>query len=135
MKIRNAHLESAHTVATSTSIVDVARVLRDKKLRHVFVLDAKEFPIGVVSISDINGKVVAEGKSPASLSAGEIMSSPLHMMEIDNEVSKAYFEMIGHGSLSVPIVDNGLLVGVLSMNEALKHMVKEQRERRGADAR
>jgi CBS domain-containing protein len=128
MNLREAQLQEPSTTSLDASIVDVAKILRDKKLRHIYVLDEKEFPIGIISITDINSKIVAEGKSPEGLTAQDIMTSPLHMMEIDNDLSKAYYEMIKHNTVAIPIVDNGLLVGVLSMNDALKLMVKRKHE-------
>ena len=31
-------------------------------LRHIFVVNKENYPIGIISISDINDRVVAEGK-------------------------------------------------------------------------
>jgi CBS domain-containing protein len=127
MNIRDARLEEAHTLPSDTPLVDAAKLLRDKKLRHVYILDEKEFPIGIVSITDISGKVVAEGKSPEGMVARDIMTTPLHMMDADNELSKAYMEMVNHATITLPIVDNGLLIGVLSMGEALKALAGVKR--------
>jgi CBS domain-containing protein len=128
MNLREAQLQEPSTITLDTPVVEVAQILRDKKLRHLYVLDAKEFPVGIISITDINSKIVAEGKSPEGLTAEDIMTAPLHMIEIDNDLSKAYYEMIRHNTVAIPIVDNGLLVGVLSMNDALKLMVKRKHE-------
>lgn len=121
MSLRNAHLEKAVTAAIATPVIEIAQRLRDEKLRHIYILD-NDFPVGIISITDINAKIVAEGRSPQGLTAADIMTTPLHMVELDNDLSKAYYEMIAHNSLAIPIIDNGVLVGVLSLSEALRQM-------------
>lgn len=125
MTLREAQLETAATIPSTASAIDVAKLLRDQKRRHVYVLE-NDFPVGIISITDINAKIVAEGRSPEGLTAADVMTAPLHMVEIDNDVSKAYYEMIAHNTIAMPIVDNGVLVGVLSMNEALRAMVRRK---------
>lgn len=127
MNLRTARLQPARTVPNDLPLITVAKVLRDERLRHVYVLDKKEFPVGVLSAVDIVNKVVAEGKDPKSLRAKDVMTTPLHMVEIDNEVGKAYAEILHHGTGSVPVMDNGILVGVLSMGEAMRLVIGEKR--------
>jgi CBS domain-containing protein len=127
MNLRNAHLEEAATVTTIASVIEVARLLRDRKMRHIYVVDEKEFPVGVVSITDVNAKIVAEGKAPEGLLARDIMTAPLHTVDIDAEIGRAYAEMIAHDTYSIPVLEHGLLVGVFSMGEALKLLVQQKR--------
>ena len=128
MNLRSLHLEQAHTIAANLPVMDIAKLLRDQNLRQIYVVDEKGFPVGIVSATDIISRVVAEGKDVKMVIASDIMSTPLHMIEIDNDIGKAYQEMLSHSTLSLPIVDNGLLVGVLSMTEALKGIVAEKRK-------
>jgi CBS domain-containing protein len=124
MNLRNVHLDEPLTAPATASVIEIARLLRDKKRRHIYLLDEKEFPIGIISITDINAKVVAEGKSPDGLVATDIMTTPLHMIDIENDIEKAYYEMVAHETLAVPVTDNGLLAGVLSLSEALRLMLR-----------
>jgi signal-transduction protein with cAMP-binding, CBS, and nucleotidyltransferase domain len=129
MNLRQANLEQARSLSVDSSLITVAKFLRDNKLRHVYLIDEKEFPVGIVSITDINNKVVAEGKDPKMLKAEAVMTTPVHMMDIDHEPSKAYAEMLAHDTYTLPITDNGLLVGVLSMKEILNILVAQKRQK------
>jgi isocitrate dehydrogenase len=128
MILREAHLEKAYALPADSSIRDTAQFLRDNRLRHVYVIDERDFPIGIVSITDINARVVAEGKSPEGLCARDIMTAPLHMMDVDHEPAKAYAEMLAHDTYTLPITDHGLLIGVLSMKEVLRIIVMQKRQ-------
>jgi CBS domain-containing protein len=130
MHIRDTKLLSAQTIPSTMTAIDVAKRMRDDKLRQLYVLDEHEFPVGVISLTDINSRIVAAGRNPDGLHARDIMTTPLHMVEIDNDVGKAYNEMLAHDTLAIPVTDNGLLVGVLSMSEALRALVDEKRHPR-----
>jgi CBS domain-containing protein len=126
MNLREARLETALTAPAATPVIDIAKLLGEHKRRHIYILDEKEFPVGIISITDLVSRIVAQGKSPQGLVASQVMNTPLHMVEIDNDIDKAYFEMIGHDTIAIPVIDNGVLAGVLSMNEALRLMVSKR---------
>jgi len=126
MNLRKARLEDACVIKQTEQLLAAAMLLSEKKLRHVYVLDDSEFPVGVLSLSDINTRVVAKGKGPQDLLVSDVMTTPLHMVDIDQPVGDAYREILAHGTLSVPVVDNGILVGVLSMGEALRLLAEER---------
>lgn len=128
MTLRDAHLEESITITENSTVVEVARLLRDRKKRHAYVLDEKEFPVGIVSTTDINARVVAEGKSPEGLTVKDIMTRPIHMVEIDDDVTKAYFEMIAHETGAVPVIDNGVIQGVLSMSEVIRLLAHRKKD-------
>lgn len=125
IKTKDLTLERAHTVAPSATVIEIAKLLRDNKMRHVHVVGTKG-PQGIVSITDINAKVVAEGKDPKKLTAKDIMTTPVHTVKHDEDARCAYYKMVEHGMLSLPVVEKNKVVGVLSINEAMKEMMRQK---------
>ena len=50
MNVKTCNLESCFTVKENVSVVNVAKLLKAQKLRYVFVVDNKEYPIGIIQI-------------------------------------------------------------------------------------
>ena len=67
-------------------VMDVAKKLSKFQERRIFVLDKKKTPVGIISIVDINDRVVAKGKSPKTTKAKDAMSYPLNLI-LDINVS------------------------------------------------
>jgi|SRR3989338_987971 len=94
----------------STSVSDVAKAIRDNKVRHVFVVENDKL-VGVLGGLDINNKVVAEGKEPKHVKAKDIMNKVEFVTE-DQAIEYAYAIMRNFNTFTCPVVDEkGSLIG------------------------
>src|SRR3989338_10097759 len=92
------------------SITEVARLIKNKNVRHVFVVE-KNVLVGVVGGIDINNKVVAEGKDPKKVTAKDIMNNVESVTE-DQAIEYAYAIMRNFNTFTCPVVDEkGSLIG------------------------
>lgn len=102
------------------SVVEVAKKLRGHLIRYIYVVDKNDTPVGVISTTDINNRVVAEGKNPTSLKAKEIMTKPIHSFEETDDVNKAYKACVKNEIATCPVTSKGKLVGLVSVHELLR---------------
>ena len=119
MNVKTCNLESCFTVKENVSVVNVAKLLKAQKLRYVFVVDNKEYPIGIISVSDVSNRCVAEGKNPNIMTAKEIMTHPIEVVDDDDEVKKAYHIMLERNVFSVPVINDGKVIGLITFDEAM----------------
>ena len=111
--IQREHLGKGVTCREDVSVLDVARLLRDSKKHHVFVLDFSDRPVGIVSTMDMNNKVVAELLDPSKLRARDIMTKDVKVARLEESYALAYSLMMDLGTYSVPGVDkDGKFLGV-----------------------
>ena len=89
----------------------------------MIVTDNKK-PIGIISTTDINNRLVAENKNPMKTKAEEIMTAPILTKDINENLTQAYIEMIKENIFSVPITENEKLKGTLELKEAMEKLVK-----------
>lgn len=99
------------------SVIDVSRILRDTRARHLIVINSKKNPVGIISTVDINNRVVSEGKNASNLKAKEIMTQPIETVDISSTCEEAYQKMILKGTYSIPVTEKGILIGSLSFNK------------------
>jgi len=123
MLIKDCKIKNAITCQANENIVIIAKKLRDGKERHIIVLK-KDKPIGIISTTDINNKVVAEKRNLDKTNAENIMTSEILIKDINEPVSKAYIKMIKDGLYSTIITENEKFKGILELREAMNHIIK-----------
>lgn len=104
------------------SILEVARIIRDTKARHVIVVDKKLKPLGIISPFDINNRVVAEKIDPEKIFASKIMTSPVETIELHSTYSEAAERMALLETFTMPVVDKEKLVGMLDYSLVFRNV-------------
>ncbi len=121
MHVKNASLANALSCAKGSSVYEAAKSLKKARERHILVVD-KHKPIGIISAVDIVSAVVAEGKDAKTVKVEDIMIAPVCSVNADDEIISAYFTMIGKNLFSCPVIEKDKLIGVLTLQEALKYI-------------
>ena len=126
MKVKDVALRGALSCDLEDSVYDVARKLREEKERHVVVTEDGK-PVGIISTTDINNRLVAEGKDAKETKASEIMTSPIIVVGyIEESLAKIQVEMLKHNVFSCPVTDNGVLKGTLDLRDSMNLLSKEK---------
>ena len=88
---------------SKTPIPEVAKLIRDHKVRHVFVVDNNKL-VGVVGGIDINNKLIAEGKDAKSAKAKDIMNK-VQFVTKEQKIEYAYAIMRNFNTFTCPVVN------------------------------
>ncbi len=107
--------------------VDIAKTLRESAQRHIYVVDEDDMPIGIISTTDMNNKIVAEGKDPKSITAEDIMSAPIEVYDKEEDAIKVYKEMTANKRWTCAIVEKKKFIGILSLNRLIIHITEQGR--------
>ena len=123
MKVANCTLLKPLHCSNETNIAEAAKILRDNKQRRIIIVDERMHPVGIISTTDINNKVVAENGDTKSLKAKDIMTSPIYLVcDINDDLSDLYRKMHMHESYFCPVVKDKKLIGVLTFGELMKNI-------------
>ena len=106
-----------------TNVVEAAKILKDNRQRRVIVVDENKHPIGIISTTDINNRVVAENKDASRLKARDVMTSPIYLTCDENDdLNDIFKKMVEHESFFCPVTKEGKLYGILTYGEMIKHV-------------
>lgn len=125
MKVKNCTLIRALTCKKDDTVVEAAKTLKQNKQRRIIVVDDNESPVGIISTTDMNNRVVAEAKNMDGLKAEDIMTSPLYLVcDYEEGLGDIYEKMLKHKSYFVQVTKEGKIYGILTYGE-LVYNVKE----------
>ena len=105
------------TVPTTATLEEAARLMRDNDIGDVLVVDDAGALYGIVTDRDIVVNGVAAGTDPSSTSVGEVCSQDPVSLGPDDAVAKAAKLMSDRAIRRLPIVEDGNLVGIVSLGD------------------
>jgi CBS domain-containing protein len=104
------------TTSAETPVVEVARIMRDRDIGPVVVVDADTVR-GIVTDRDIVLRGVADGKDLTSLKVVEVCSGDVEAISPDDTVENAVLRMQAADVRRLPVVDGQRVVGIVSMGD------------------
>ena len=113
----------AHAVAPDTSVFSALQLMADKNIGFLVVLDGEKL-VGVLSERDYARKVVLQGKASKDSLVQDIMTRNVVSVGPEHTIPGCMALMHQHGLRHLPIIDRGKVIGVLSVRDLLKEIVK-----------
>jgi CBS domain-containing protein len=89
------------------------------------VLDGDE-PVGVMSERDYARKVILLGRSSRGTRVRDVMGSPVLTAALDDSVATCMARMTERRVRHLPVLDEGRLVGLVSIGDLVKALIDEQ---------
>ena len=129
MNIRDIMTIGVSTATPDTTVEEIATIMKREDVGAIPIVEDDEL-CGVLTDRDIVVRCVAEGKNPADTRAEDILSEDLHVIEVEDDVDAAAELMSRHQIRRLPVVENGRLVGILSIGDIA---VKEGDDRTSGD--
>ena len=120
MQVKDCVLIEPYTCKEDETVVDVAKKLRGTTLRHIFVVNNNLYPTGIISVIDINNRVVAEGKDAKDLKAKDIMSKPVDIVNFADDAEIVAKQMLEKHRVMNAVVKDNKMVGIITLNQLLR---------------
>ena len=114
--IREVMTPEPVTVATTTSLEQAARHMRDAGIGNVIVLEGEQIT-GILTDRDIVVRAVAEGWDPSQTPVGDVASRELTTIAPDETVDAAVALMRERSIRRLPVVESGRPVGIVSLGD------------------
>ena len=104
------------------SVLEAARLMRDRHHGFVIVTSAEGEPAGIVTEWDVLARVVAEARDPATVRLDEIMSRDLVSVDQSIGIGEVAQIMSKEGTRRVLVVKDGRILGVIQARTILARM-------------
>jgi CBS domain-containing protein len=114
------------SVLPETSITGVVKVLGEKRIGAVLVIDAAEKLVGILSERDIVRTLAKHAAATLDMTAAQLMTPNPTVTSPHNTVAEA-MEIMSDGRFRhLPVVDNGKLIGLVSIGDVVKARIDQQ---------
>ena len=110
------------TVDADVSVEDAVRSMNDRRVGAVLVLDEDRL-VGVFTERDVL-RAVAHGLTPEAV-VGDWMTRGPETIEPDDTAEQAAVLMIHGGFRHLPVVDDGKVVGILSIRDLMRGVLDD----------
>jgi CBS domain-containing protein len=115
------------SVSPDTLVYKALQMMQDKGVGALIVIDENSKVAGIVSERDYARKVILEGRSSKETFTKEIMSTELYVVTPANTVDECIALMTEKRVRHLPVLEKGKLVGLVSIGDVVKSIIKEQR--------
>lgn len=114
------------SVSPDTSVYIALEVMFDKNISALLILENNQ-PVGIFTERDYARKVALQGKNSRDTKMREIMTKNLITITPDYKIEDAMRIMTEKFIRHLPVLENGNLVGVISIGDLVKYLIEEQK--------
>jgi CBS domain-containing protein len=114
------------TINQESTVYKALIIMADKSIGALLVVDNSGNPVGVMSERDYARKVILVGKSSKETMVREIMSSKVIYITPDRSPEECLALMTNKRIRHLPVLDNGKLVGFISIGDVVKAVLDEK---------
>jgi CBS domain-containing protein len=111
-------------ISVDASVLEAVQEMVENNVGALLVKDAGEV-VGIVTERDYLRRVTLEGRTEEA-SVSEIMSSPLVIATLETTIDECMALMTDRRIRHVPVVDEGKVVGLVSIGDLVKFKSKLQ---------
>src|SRR5258706_1638601 len=117
MKIGEVMTTDVATASVDTTLEEIATMMRAENVGAIPILNEDEELAGIVTDRDIVIRCIADGKDATEATAEDILSYRVDSISPDQNVEAAAKLMASKQIRRLPVVENGKLVGIISIGD------------------
>jgi CBS domain-containing protein len=127
-KARDVMSSDCTCIGENDSVLEAAKRLAEKNVGSLPICGDDDRLKGMLTDRDIVVKVLAEGKDPSSVTAGELGAGDGQTVTIgaDDPIDDALRTMIDHKVRRLPVIDDRKMVGIISQADIATNVDEEK---------
>ncbi|MDD2933491.1 MAG: CBS domain-containing protein [Methylotenera sp.] len=115
------------SIAPHRPVFDALVVLAEYKIGALVVLEGEKL-VGIFSERDYAREVILKGRSSKTTSIQEVMTDKVLLAKPTDTVEEAMSLMSEKRIRHLPVIENGKVIGVLSIGDLVKETITYQQE-------
>lgn len=113
------------SIAPDSTVYDALKLLAEKNIGALLVIDAGR-PVGIFSERDYARQVILKGKASKDTPVREVMTSKVVFVRPEQSIEECMALMTDKRFRHLPILEEGALVGILSIGDVVKAVISEK---------
>lgn len=118
--------EEIWSVASDATVFEAMKLMADKNAGAVLVINSGRV-LGILSERDCIRRLDLQGRSSRETKVGEIMTAKVLYVEASQSLDECIAIMIDKNIRHLPVYEEGRLIGLISVRDALKELVDYQK--------
>jgi CBS domain-containing protein len=120
------------TIEPTANIADAAKRLAERRIGALVVTGPDRRVVGILSERDIIQALAAHGTAALDLSLTEVMTRKVVTCSAGDTISSLMERMTEGKFRHMPVLEQGKLVGIVSIGDVVKHRVQEMEREQSA---
>jgi CBS domain-containing protein len=116
-----------HSVTPDDTVYEAIASMARHNISAVLVIEASRL-VGIFTERDYARKVILQGRNSRDTKVGELMTQNLLTVSPSQTIEEVMQMMTENRVRHLPVVDHGQLVGIVTIGDAVKNVMDEQRQ-------
>ena len=117
---------TVHTIAPTASVFDALQLMADKGIGALVVTEGDAI-VGIVTERDYARKIALMGRTSGETLVRDVMTSSVLCVHSTQTSEQCMQLMTGKRLRHLPVVDDGKLLGMISIGDLVKDIISEQK--------
>ena len=115
------------SVTADVSVLEAIKLMAEKTVGSLLVMQGDELQ-GIMTERDYARKVIIKGRSSETTEVGEIMTTDICSATSQETVNGCMALMTKRKIRHLPVIDDGVVVGMLSIGDLVQAIISDQKE-------
>ncbi|MGN8342593.1 CBS domain-containing protein [Pseudomonas sp. SMV71] len=125
VKLKSVQNQQVHSIGPQQTVLEALQIMAEKNVGALPVIEDGQV-VGVFSERDYARKMVLHGRSSIGTPVRTIMNTPVITADSQQSIERCMEVMTDSHLRHLPVLDNGQLIGLLSIGDLVKQAIVEQ---------
>lgn len=116
------------SISPEQTVFDAIKLMEEKSVGALAVISKGQLA-GILSERDYARKVILKGRSSKETRIKDIMTSHVYHTLPEQDIEACMVVMTKHHIRHLPVLDNKELVGMISLGDVVKEIIKQQQDK------
>ena len=113
------------SIDPDATVFEALQRMAEKEVGALVVTEGAQV-VGLITEREYARKVVLQGRSSPTTRVREIMTSPVVYIHLDQAIEECMALMTEKRTRHLPVIDDGKLVGLISIGDIVKSIIADQ---------
>lgn len=116
---------TVHTTSGAASVADAAKMLVERRIGALLVVDGEGKAVGILSERDIVTGMASKGGDLTNVAVDSLMTTDVVKCAPDDSVVQLMAKMTKRRVRHLPVYEGKKLIGIVSIGDAVKSRIEE----------